>query len=1028
MSLEKLIRLADSLVEFEASLNANELPLTTSAFLDIHREEVKSIWQRLKQVYEQCLADLANEVEQEDEEEGDEEGKQASVAETVKDKYKRSYSTYCADILPSIMLPKCTNNICGSLMAHETVFGWILTGPVPSENTSCFSNVISLFNEISLDERISKFWEVENVPRKRVISSADKFCEELYKSTTYRDKGGRYVVCLPFKEEFPKSLCLGRSRSISMAQFFRSENRLLRNPSLKEEYDKNILEYLSLNHMFSIREFQSNSSSSSQCYYLPHHAVLKPDSTTTKVRVVFNASSPTSNGISLNDVLYTGPVLQNDLTILILNWRFYQFVFNGDIQKMYRQILVNPIHTPFQRILYRKDPNEPIKDYELRTVTFGLNCAPYLAIRTILQLADDIQQKYPLASQVLKTSMYVDDALVGAHDIHSAIETRKQLVEALRSAGFIMRKWTSNTKKILKGIPGEDLLHADFLNFDEHSAAKTLGIRWNALDDEFYFSTCNLPDAESYSKREVFSQISKLFDPAGWLAPIIIMAKIIMQKIWMDQTSWDAEIKPDSLQLWKTFKYHYPGIEKIRIPRWINFVPGGEVQFHCFSDASEKAYAAVIYIRIIYPDSICTHLVSSKTRVAPIKTLSIPRFELCGATLLAEMIDALIPQLNVSNYSLFCWTDSSIVLSWLAKPPCHWNMFVANRVSKIIEVADPTKWFHVESEYNPADLASRGVYPHDLLDRDLWWKGPSWLAEPSEHWPEIHQKVRIQDTELEQKHIKVHFAYFEKFEDILENFSSFPKALRVISYIYRFFLATHPKYRSNYQRTDNTITASEIQFVRKKLISTTQKAFYPNEYSSLNSKRAILSSSALLNLNPFLDNDGVMRAYGRLERSSILSLDERHPIILPYQCQYSRLLVSFIHLLSLHGGNQLVLRLIRLQYWIPKDPSDLAALTPGHFLIGSPILTPLDPEANYAQISIQNRWQRLKSIHQHFCSRWKNEYLKELQKRNKWKQPETDLKKDAIVVIREENLPPNSWRLGKITKVYYGSDRKKYEP
>ncbi|XP_073827823.1 uncharacterized protein [Musca autumnalis] len=202
-----------------------------------------------------------------------------------------------------------------------------------------------------------------------------------------------------------------------------------------------------MNHMFSIRELSSNSFSSPPYYYLPHHAVLKPDSTTIKVRVVFNASSPTSNGVSLNNVLHTGPVLQSDLTILILNWRFYQFVFNGDIQKMYRQILVNPIHTPFQRILYRKDPNEPIKDYELQTLTSGLNCAPYLAIRTILQLANDIQEKYPLASHVLKTSMYVDDDLVEAHDIHSAIKTRKQLVDALGSAGFVMKNGPPTQRK-----------------------------------------------------------------------------------------------------------------------------------------------------------------------------------------------------------------------------------------------------------------------------------------------------------------------------------------------------------------------------------------------------------------------------------------------------------------------------------------------------------------------------------------------------------------------------------------------------
>lgn len=237
----------------------------------------------------------------------------------------------------------------------------------------------------------------------------------------------------------------------------------------------------------------------------------------------------------------------------------------------------------------------------------------------------------------------------------------------------------------------------------------------------------------------------------------------------MDQTEWDSEISPDILLLWKSFQSNYPGIDKIRIPRWINVSPKAEVEFHGFSDASEKAYAAVIYVRVIHPHSIHTHLISSKTRVAPLKTLSIPKLELCGAVLLSEMIDNLLPHFDIRTYKLFCWTDSTIVLSWLSKPPCCWNTFVANRVSKVVEVTDPSNWFHVDSASNPADIASRGAHPHDLIDSNLWWNGPMWLSEPSTAWPKTSAS-RIQETELEKKPVKVHFAYFSNFEDILERF------------------------------------------------------------------------------------------------------------------------------------------------------------------------------------------------------------------------------------------------------------------
>ncbi|XP_075157895.1 uncharacterized protein LOC142231162 [Haematobia irritans] len=1132
-----------------------------------------------------------------------------------------------ADVLPSILLPRNLHQICGTLMAQETVFGWILTGPIAHRNSSCFNTCVSYFCDISLDQKISRFWEVENIPRKRFPSRDDKYCEDLYRKTTRRNPEGRYVVVLPFKESNPDKSCLGVSRKSAMAQFLRNETRLLKDAYLKSEYDKALDEYHILGHMFPVTS--PNALMAEPNYYLPHHAVVKPERATTKIRVVFNASCPTSTGVSLNDVLHTGPVLQNDLTILILRWRFYRFVLNGDIQQMYRQILVDSSDTPFQRILFRKSQDDPIQDFELKTVTFGLNCAPYLAIRTMIQLANDVQDKYPLASHILKSCMYVDDALIGAHSIPIAIATRDQLIQALNSAGFSIRKWISNRKAILHGLPEDRLLYSDFLEFEDRSSAKTLGIRWNALSDEFYFTAIPLPEHLPYTKREVLSQISKIFDPAGWLSPIVITAKIIMQKIWMERTDWDSLISTETQTMWKNFQGDYPLIEKIRIPRWVSFSPEADIEFHGFSDASEKAYSAALYIRMTYPNAISTRLISSKTKVAPLKTLSIPRLELCGASLLAEMIDNLIPHFDIQKYTIYCWTDSTIVLSWLAKPPCVWTTFVANRVSKITHVVDPSRWFHVNSKENPADIASRGTSPQELSRCKLWWEGPTWLSESSRTWPKIPKEV-VGDTDCERKSVQVHFSYFKDFLDILHRFSSFPRAMRVISYVYRFYLGTHPKYRSNYKRDSASITAAEILFVRKKLIIVTQKAYYANEYLTLSSKKSISSSSPILCLNPFMDSEGIMRICGRLESSTTLSYQERHPIILPYNCQYSRLLVHFTHQISLHGGNQLVLRLVRTQYWIPKvqnlikaiihnckpcilykkrcqkqlmaalpperceisrpfahtgidfagpfelksfagrccriskgyvcvficfstraihleattdlsssaflaafsrfvsrrgcplhihsdngttfigaskvlakefiqtsrqavtsnyahqnvtwhfippgaphmgglweagvksfklhfrkvagvhkytfeefqtllskieaclnsrpispssqEPSDLAALTPGHFLIGCPILVPLEPESNQSPISIQNRWQKIKALYQQFCTRWKNEYLKELQKRHKWKTPDSNLQEDMLVVVKEENLPPNSWRLGRISRIYMGSD------
>ncbi|KAH8307509.1 hypothetical protein KR059_001064, partial [Drosophila kikkawai] len=230
-----------------------------------------------------------------------------------------------ADILPSILLSGSHSNICGTLVGQETIFGWILCGPIATSPTSricSFSSRLAV-KESKLDSILTKFWEVEDVPVK-LVKESTSVCEENFIRSTKRSEDGKYVVSLPFKE--PDNIKLGHSRPIALAQYLRNEMRLSKDLPLKEQYDSVIREYLDLGHMHQVSPDDSNS------FYLPHHAVFKPDSTTTKVRVVFNASNPSSNGNSLNDILHAGPVLQSDLTIQILQWRFFQYDREATVQ------------------------------------------------------------------------------------------------------------------------------------------------------------------------------------------------------------------------------------------------------------------------------------------------------------------------------------------------------------------------------------------------------------------------------------------------------------------------------------------------------------------------------------------------------------------------------------------------------------------------------------------------------------------------------------------------------------------------
>ncbi|XP_068140041.1 uncharacterized protein [Drosophila tropicalis] len=311
-----------------------------------------------------------------------------------------------------------------------------------------------------------------------------------------RDVSGRYTVSLPFRD--PTNINLGHSRPGALAQFLKNEEFL--GYGLKKNFRQKL--------------------------------IFKPDSTTTKVRVVFNASSKSTNGVSLNDILYPGPVLQSDLTTQILKWRFIRVVFNAAITKMNRQIMVDPIHTPFQRILFRNKEGQ-LGDYELNS-------------------AIDVQSEFPLAGDIIKSYMYVDDVLAGAHNEAAAIAIVNELQDALGSAGFALRKWTSNVKSVLSCIPKCHLLNADFLDIEEASTAITPGIRWKATTDEFCFVISPQDIKSAYTKREVLGQIAKLFDPAGWLSCFVIQAKVFMQEL-----GWDNKLPSELHHRWQDFTKSY---------------------------------------------------------------------------------------------------------------------------------------------------------------------------------------------------------------------------------------------------------------------------------------------------------------------------------------------------------------------------------------------------------------------------------------------------------------------------------------
>lgn len=267
--------------------------------------------------------------------------------------------------------------------------------------------------------------------------------------------------------------------------------------------------------------------------YLPHHPVVKESSSTTKVRVVFDGSAKTSSGHSLNDSLLVGPVVQDELLNQIIRFRKFPIALVADIEKMYRQISMNPADRSLQRILWRFDASEPIQAYELGTVTYGLAPSSFLATRTLLQLVEDEGIPFPNASTAIKKNVYVDDLIAGANSIEAAIQLRGELSELLQKGGFRFRKWCSNALPVVADLPPELLGTQHSMKFDPDESIKTLGIRWEPEADVFRFDVTVTVQNQRPTKRTILSAIAQLYDPLGIISPVVVAAKILMQNLWL---------------------------------------------------------------------------------------------------------------------------------------------------------------------------------------------------------------------------------------------------------------------------------------------------------------------------------------------------------------------------------------------------------------------------------------------------------------------------------------------------------------
>ncbi|XP_034944917.1 uncharacterized protein [Chelonus insularis] len=328
---------------------------------------------------------------------------------------------------------------------------------------------------------------------------------------------------------------------------------------------------------------------------------------------------------------------------------------------MYRQIMVHHEDWKLQQIFWLDNHNKIIP-YQLTTVTYGTRSAPYLAVRVLLQLVEDEGHKYPKATQKIIKGRYVDNIFGGADSPEELIQVAEELINLCKAGGFPLAKWQSNSQSLLQ-------------------------------------------------KTSQSSEVAQIYDPLGFVSPITIRAKMLLQELWLHNFSWDEPVPQSIINRWLIIREEFTQLHEISLPRWIHTTRHSTVEIHGFSDASQLAMAAAIYLKINSPSTgPKITLICAKMKVAPIKQITIPRLELTAALILAKLtkyVQATLHRVNI--HSIHLWTASSITHSWINSNAGRWKDFVRNRVVQIQELVADAHWHHISGKENPADCASRGI-------------------------------------------------------------------------------------------------------------------------------------------------------------------------------------------------------------------------------------------------------------------------------------------------------------------------------
>jgi hypothetical protein len=796
----------------------------------------------------------------------------------------------------------------GEPYAIRTRLGWTVNGPVSrcdQHHPAAFFTVREAL--VELQRKVDRFWQLESdgvFEREKGMSVEDRKALVTWQDGV-RFQDGHYVLPIPFRTSRPK---LPDNRIMALKRLGSLGRKLQRNPELQRQYVSGIQALIDKGYAVPVPP-EAENRADGKVWYLPHHPVINPNKD--KPRIVFDCAAE-HHGTSLNRKVLSGPDLTNKLVGVLTRFRLHPVALMADVEAMFHQVRVCRDDQDVLRFLWWPEGRlgDQPASYRMTVHLFGGTWSPSCCTYALQRTVEDYGRQYSaLARETVLRNFYVDDCLKSVTTEQEAVDLVRELKPLLAQGGFNLTKWTTNRPEVLRQIPEADRSpKAKECILGTPAEDRALGVFWRVEADYLGFQVQRMD--RPLTKRGILGMLSSVYDPLGVAGPFVLRAKKLVQDMCRAGVAWDDPASEENAQRWGQWVAELSDMAALRVPRCIQ--PPGAVrrQLHHFADASEIAYGVVTYLRAVDHEGVVSStIVMAKSRLAPIKAVTIPRLELQAATIAVRQDSMLRRELDMELDDSCYWTDSTIVLQYIRNTTARYHTFVANRIAEIHEGTKVEAWRHVPTRENPADNASRGTTAAEL-GTQKWLCGPEFLLLPPDQWPSFPGVAPLPADDPE---VKTAFAAQidreHPLERLVDHYSNWGRLLRVIAC---FMLIPDVMLRgaSRVQR----LQAQHLQRAEDALWVHVQSQHFADELDRIEGGRSVARHSPLSQLRLGLRGK-LLVVTGRLTHAEVPA-ETKEPIVLPSQHPSIEALIRYTHERTAHAGRGYVLAELRRRYHI----------------------------------------------------------------------------------------------------------------